>query len=341
MADQTAVMDAPKKKESALQVIVADLNRHEQQIVSSLPRHIPADKFKRTLIGVLSVNPDMVKAAAASSDARLSLVRECQKAATDGLILDGREAALVKYKRKTKDEDGNEVYVEELKYLPMVQGVLKRMRNSGELAAIECEVVYENDYFKHVKGDNASIEHVPYYSRDDGAFEEPGALKFAYVTALTKDGLRVREVMTRFDIARVKAKSKSKDKQGNHYGPWKDDEAEMWRKSVLHRAAKYLPKSSDKENGQSVTELLDRDNELYEDIVDPDTGEITSAAKPKNEPKPRQQREPRTVEVKAEEVDADPKPKPKNEPKPTSKPREETKPASARTLLDGDDGDVI
>lgn len=323
------------KKETPLAIIVADLNRHEQQIVSALPRHIPADKFKRTLIGVLSVNPDMVRAAASHPDARMSLIRECQKAATDGLILDGREAALVKFKRKVKDEDGNDEYVDDLKYMPMVQGVLKRMRNSGELASIECEVVYENDHFRHVKGDNASIEHVPYYSRDDGNFEEPGELKFAYVTALTKDGLRVREVMTKFDIARVKARSKSQDKKGVHYGPWKDDEPEMWRKSVLHRAAKYLPKSSDKETGENVTQLIERDNELYEDTINPDTGEITETPVRRT----RTPRQPTTIEGEskpAAETKPAAAPKPAETKKPETKPAEQKPAGGARALLDGD-----
>lgn len=309
---------ASKKTETPFQIIVADMKRREQQVSSVLPRHVPSDKFHRILIAVLSTSPDLVKAATSSPDARVSLNREVMKAAQDGLVLDGREAALVKFVVKRKDENGHDKYVDELKYMPMAQGVLKRMRNSGEIASIECEVVYENDIFRHTKGDEASIVHIPYYSREDGTFDEPGSLKFAYVSAKLKDGTRVREIMTRFDIARVKARSRSKDKQGNPTGPWRDDEAEMWRKSVLHRAAKYLPKSSDKENGADVVELLDRDNEMY-DVVDGDTGEVTQERKPRA---PRTQTAPgqTIIEATAEETD-EPGPKPKPSPK-----KAETKP---------------
>lgn len=312
---------ASKKTETPFQIVVADMKRHEQQVSSVLPRHVPSDKFHRILIAVLSTSPDLVKAATASPDARNSLNREVMKAAQDGLVLDGREAALVKFvvKRKNK-ETGNDEYVDELKYMPMVQGVLKRMRNSGEIASIECEVVYENDIFRHTKGDEASIVHIPYYSREDGTFDEPGSLKFAYVSAKLKDGTRVREVMTRFDMAKLKAASRSKDKQGNPVGPWKQWEDEMWRKSVLHRAAKYLPKSSDKESGANVVELLDRDNELY-DVVDGDTGEVTQERKPRA-PRTPTAPGPTVIEVTATET-GEPEPEPK--PKPSAK-KTETKP---------------
>jgi recombination protein RecT len=276
-----------KKPETPFQIIVADLKRQEQQITAALPKHIPADKFNRVLIGVLSTSPEIVKAASASPEARMSLTRECQKAASDGLVLDGREAVLTKFVTKKKI-DGKDVYVDELKYMPMVQGVLKRMRNSGEFVSIECEVVYENDFFDIEKGDNSYLKHRPWYVRDKENIHEPGNLRLAYVSALLKDGTRVREIMTRFDIIKVMSASRSKDRDGNPVGPWKQWPEEMWRKSVLHRAAKYLPKSSDKETGESVVKLLDRDAELY-DVVDSDTGEVTQEPvqrKPRTSTKP-------------------------------------------------------
>ena len=338
---------ATKKPETGWQIVVADMKRHEQQVTAVLPRHLPSDKFHRILISVLSTNPDLVKVAAATPEARNSLNREVMKAAQDGLVLDGREAALVKFRRKTKDDSGQWITIEELKYMPMVQGVLKRMRNSGEIASIECEVVYENDFFDLEKGDNAFLKHRPWYVRDGEGIQEPGAIRLAYVSALLKDGTRVREVINRFDVAKLKAASRSKDASGNPTGPWKDWEDEMWRKSVLHRAAKYLPKSSDKEGGENVVQLLDRDKELY-DVVDGDTGEVTQERKPRTPRTPAADPKPtvRTIEGNAEPA-ADPKPetKPaakKAEPKPAAKPVDPpSEPKSASELLSGDDDEDL
>ena len=325
-----------KKAETPFQIVVADLKRHEQQITSVLPKHVPSDKFNRILIAVLSTSPELVKAATASPDARNSLSREVMKAAQDGLVLDGREAALVKFVTKKKDENGHDKYVDELKYMPMVQGVLKRMRNSGEIASIECEVVYQNDFFDIEKGDNAYLKHRPWYVREDEGIQEPGAIRLAYVSALLKDGTRVREVINRFDAAQLKAASRSKNKNGEVVGPWKNWESEMWRKSVLHRAAKYLPKSSDKENGADVVRILDRDNELY-DVVDSETGEVTQERKPRAS-KPGQQRAPATLEAEATEV-VEPKPEPKPTAKPPAKPANGSPPAQRRSAAQafGDD----
>ena len=259
-----------RKPESAYAIVCTEVRRYDRQIASILPRHIPSEKFQRILIGAMSAQPDVSKAAASSAEGKANLIREVMKAAQDGIVLDGREGALVTFTRKKKKKnqsDADEFY-QEIKYMPMVQGVLKRLRNSGEIASVECEVVYENDFFDLEKGDNAFLKHRPWYVRDNEGIHEPGKLRLAYVSALLKDGTRVREVMNRYDIAKIKAASRSKDRQGNLVGPWKDWEDEMWRKSVLHRAAKYLPKSSDKETGESVTQLLDRDTELYTDVGD-------------------------------------------------------------------------
>lgn len=347
-------MNAPvqtpaRKPESKFAIVVQELKRYDTQIASILPKHIPAERFQRVLIGAMSGNPKVVQAAAKDPRAKQSLIREVMKAANDGIILDGREGALTTRRRKVRGANGQDEYFEDVSYMPMAQGVLKRMRNSGEISTIECDVVYQNDYFKIKKGDDSFLDHVPWYCREDvpeGTFTEPGALKFAYLSVKLKDGSRMREVMTKFDIAKIKAASPSKDKKGNPVGPWADWEEEMWRKSVLHRGAKWLPKSSDKETGESVTTLLDRDAAFLDvnaeeddrgeidasgnseaidgEIVDPETGEV----------KPTQKAEPKKPAETKKPVEA------KQSAKPAATKQQSTPAKGAAAALDDPDEDA-
>jgi recombination protein RecT len=87
---------------------------------------------------------------------RASLYAEIMKAAQAGLYVDGQESALVPFAGK-------------IKLMVMYKGLLKQVRNSGELASINCGVVYENDVFEFSVDENGEhIKHVPNYRGDRG-----------------------------------------------------------------------------------------------------------------------------------------------------------------------------
>lgn len=225
------------KPTSPIEQFRGDMKRMESEFRMVLPAQISADKFVRTTLTAVAMNKDLLQAD------RQSLMSSTMKAAQDGLLCDGREAALIIF--KTKEKDGT--YVQKVQYMPMMSGLLKKMRNSGQIASISTSVVYEKDEFSYIKGDNERIEHKPFL---DG---EPGTLKFAYAIAVLKDGSVQREVMTRAQIEKVKAVSKTKD-----FGPWATWYDAMARKTVLRQLYKYLPASAE------VEQLIEHDNETYE-----------------------------------------------------------------------------
>ena len=96
---------------------------------ANLPDHITPERFARVAVMALQKNPKLL-----DSD-RQSLYQAIQACAQDGLIPDGREAALVPYGDKVQ-------------YLPMIGGILKKIRNSGELLTIMAQTVRKNDVFK-------------------------------------------------------------------------------------------------------------------------------------------------------------------------------------------------
>jgi recombination protein RecT len=157
------------------------------------------------------------------------------KAAQDGLLLDGREAAPVIFRTK----EGPKV-----QYMPMIGGILKKIRNSGELASISAQVAYQNDFFEYELGDDEKITHKPFLGADRG---KPVAV---YAIARTKDGAVYREVMSVPEVEKVRQASRAANA-----GPWVQWWDEMARKTVIRRIAKRLPSSAD------VDHIFDADNE--------------------------------------------------------------------------------
>lgn len=202
-----------------------DLQRMAEEFEAVLPPQIPTDRFVRTAITAVGMNPELLR-----TDRR-SLLGAVMKAAQDGLLPDGREAALVIFKSKAQ-------------YMPMVAGLLKKARQSGQISSISAHVVYEKDQFDYELGDNEHILHKPSLTADRG---KPIAV---YAIARTTDGGVYREVMSVAQVEKARAVSRSKDS-----GPWATWWDEMARKTVIRRLAKYMPSSTD------MDQVLQRDNE--------------------------------------------------------------------------------
>lgn len=201
----------------------------ESQFKMALPQKIGVEKFTRVVMTALQTNPSLLNCD------RRSLFGSCVKAAQDGLLPDGREGALVPY--------GNEV-----QWIPMVGGILKKVRNSGDLASIASQLIYSNDAFRYWVDDEG--EHL---THDPELFEDRGRLIGTYALAKTKDGHTYIEVMTSDQVQAVKNCSKAKN------GPWAGSfELEMWRKTVIRRLSKRLPMSTDLE------QTISRNDDLYD-----------------------------------------------------------------------------
>lgn len=205
------------------------LDKMRPQFQMALPPHVSVEKFVRVVATAVQQSPDLL-----ACDKK-SLYGSAMRCAQDGLLPDGREAALTKFGDKVQ-------------YMPMVGGILKKIRNSGDLLTIAAHVVYERDQFDYILGDDEKIEHKPHLGTDRG---KP---ILTYAIAKTKDGGIYREVMTEDQIAAVRNVSRAKN-NGPWSGPFAD---EMRRKTAIRRLSKRLPMSTD------VEELIRRDDDLYD-----------------------------------------------------------------------------
>lgn len=197
------------------------------QFALALPPHVPAERFVRVVMTAVQSNPDLLE------KDRQSLFESAMKCAQDGLLPDGREAALV-------------IHGAKVTYMPMVAGILSKIRRSGELRSITAHVVYEHDHFDYALGDEEFIEHKPFIG-------DRGKPIITYAVAHTKDGGIYREVMTEQQVMEVKAISRARN------GPWSGPFAdEMRRKTAIRRLSKRLPMSTD------LLAVIERDDELYD-----------------------------------------------------------------------------
>lgn len=241
MNTEVATIEKPAST-NPLVVIKEQMDRREVEFKHALPAHIPVERFKRVLMTAIQNNADLLKAD------RQSLWNSAMRAAQDGLLPDGREGAIVIYSTKIKGVAGErDKWINKAQWMPMIGGIRKKVRNSGELRDWNAFVVFEHDEFEYELGDQPFIRHKPALGNDRG---KPIA---AYSVATFKDGTKSRELMSIEEINKVRAISRAKDK-----GPWVDWFEEMARKTVARRHSKVLPMSTD------LDDLLRRDDALYD-----------------------------------------------------------------------------
>lgn len=217
-----------ERRENPIVVLRQNLTAMSDELKAALPAHVTVEKFSRVALTAIQNNPDLLNVD------RKSLFGAIVRLAQDGLLPDGREGAIVKF--------GNQAQA-----MPMIAGVLKKIRQSGDVAKISAQVVYENDHFVVSYGFDEDVTHNP------PPLDKPrGKAIGAYATAVLKDGSRLLEVMSLEEIEKVRNVSRAK---GN--GPWVQWWGEMARKTVMRRLSKRLPMSTDLEE-----EVFQRDETM-------------------------------------------------------------------------------
>lgn len=189
----------------------------QQGIAALLPAQVTPEQFTRTAATALIENAELQKAD------KQSLVLALTRCAKDGLMPDGREATLIVRKQKAV-------------YMPMVDGVIKRARQSGQVANIIAKVVYAQDEFEYVIDENGEhLTHRP-------AFVDGDEIVKVYAFAKLNSGELVVEVMSRADVEKIRNTVKSAKDLSSPWVKWFD---RMALKTVIHRLARRLPCASE------------------------------------------------------------------------------------------------
>lgn len=205
------------------------ITKMEPQFKAALPAHVKPEKFMRVVLTAVGITPALLNAD------RRSLYSAAMRAAQMGLLPDGREGAIVSF--------GNAA-----QFMPMLGGILKTLRNSGELESIDAQIVHRSDKFTYRPGLDMCPIHEPDW------FGDRGDIVGVYCVAKMKDGGVYVEVMSKAQIEKVREVSRSKNN-----GPWVQWWDEMARKTVIRRLAKRLPMSTDMDGA-----LIDDDESGYD-----------------------------------------------------------------------------
>lgn len=201
----------------------------QKSIIDALPKHMEPDRMVQVMLQCCRKIPNLMKCSMHSLVQALVACSELglEPGSALGYI------NLIPFWNSSAEKF-------EIQIIVGFKGYVELARRSGRLKSIGARIVHEKDKFSVKFGLEEKLEHEPFL---DG---EPGAPRFAYCVAHFIDGGYHFEVMSIPEIERIRntsanysrAKDKSKTVWGQHF-------EEMAKKTVVRRASKYLPLSSE------------------------------------------------------------------------------------------------
>jgi phage RecT family recombinase len=224
---------------------VADViagDEFKQKISEALPPGLDLDRFTRTALMAVQQNPDLM------GNDQQSLYLSIMQCAKDGLLPDGKEAALVLFfDKKTQTK--------KTQYIPMVGGLRKIA--AEHKVALAAYVVHAEDKFEYELGFDPAIVHRP-----PKLGETRGEIVGVYACAIDSLGQKYLEVLSVDEVEKVRKVSRAKDA-----GPWKEWYAEMARKTAARRLFKQLALPDLSERASNVLAANDAEYDLEPDPV--------------------------------------------------------------------------
>lgn len=184
-----------------------------------------------------------------------SKLRAVYNLALTGLTLNPVEKLAYLVPRYNRDIGSVEACLE-----PSYMGLCKLATDTGSVTSITCNLVYMGDLFEPDLGSNV-VKHLPYYTQGN----DKGEIFGCYTISKLADGTQMFEFMSRDEVYDIRQRSESyksylegKTKQCI----WITDEGEMFRKTVIRRAVKYLPKTDRWEQLANAVDLDEADYKI-------------------------------------------------------------------------------
>lgn len=271
MTNTTKGHMAAEKKIEAM-TLQTYLEAMKNSFAKMVPKHLSVDRLLKVALNTVSRNSKLKLCTMAS-------VAQCVGTCAElGLEPGGAlgEAYLVPFKTWNKEKK-QEIYTCTL--IIGYRGYVTLMRRSSQLSTIRAVVVHEKDKFRYREGIDTVLEHEPYLEGD------PGVMRFVYCVIKLADGGVQVEVMSKSQVDLIRSRSRSADD-----GPWVTDYEEMSKKTVIRRAAKLAPMSSELAQAiQAEEDFVDGEVVRREGVISLVGGERVQAPQtPSQGPEPLQ-----------------------------------------------------
>jgi recombination protein RecT len=139
---------------------------------------------------------------------------------------------------------------------PSYVGLVKLLTDAGTVTQVVCNIVYEGDKIE-IESASGYVKHNPCLIKSNR-----GNAIGCYALATLANGAKQLDWMDKDDIEKVRGCSESwKNDKTRAYSPWFTHEGEMWRKTVIRRLYKLLPRSG--RNLEKVNQAIQADDAQY------------------------------------------------------------------------------
>jgi len=209
-------------------------DKFKQQVAAFGHSIMTPERFTRVALTALNKTPELAECSQSSLFAALL---DC---ASLGLEPDGRRAHLIPYGKTCQ-------------LIVDYKGLIELAKRSGDVRDWKAILVYEGEEFTYGVDDTGEhVRHTP-----DPFGEADRKLRGGYSLAILKDGSTSVEFMSAGEIDAIKRRSKASGS-----GPWKTDENEMRKKTIVRKHSKRLTLSPE------FRDALDKDADKPKDITD-------------------------------------------------------------------------
>lgn len=206
----------------------------EPEIRRALPTVLTPERFSRMALSAINNTPELANCTPMSFIA--ALMNAAQLGVEPNTPLG--QAYLIPYKNKGTLE---------CQFQLGYKGLIDLAYRTGQIQIIQAQAVREFDYFEYQYGLDSRLIHKPV----DG---ERGEMTFIYGLFKLTNGGYGFEVSSKSDMDSFASKySKS---FGSKYSPWAECYEDMAKKTVIKRALKYAPVSSDFQKALSMDETI-------------------------------------------------------------------------------------
>jgi recombination protein RecT len=258
-AEQRAVVTVSEKRAVTLGFVKAGIADQKRTLAAMMGSEIDFQRFVAVCVWAIQRTPALLDCDPLSL---LEAVKDAIYYELEPIGFMG-EAAIVPY----RPEGAAKAIAT---FQPMYRGLAKLARRSGEVAAIDAQIVYARDEFAVELGSDPRIVHKPYVAggtdRSLDAPDDRGAYRLVYAWARLRSGELIPRLLSMADIAKRRQASQAWRRSGasSPWGQWPEP-------MMLKSAMKALCNSGSVPRSIKLAKLIEADD-LQEVGTGPRTG---------------------------------------------------------------------